>query len=289
LIAMMAVIGFYALENNKRIRVSFEEGEKHFRDITTAAAEASSYAKRAEGHLLLYLMFGRKADKDKFPKRMASLDEQVSILDEKIENPEARKILGGIKQHTGGILSAGNMLMACHDNDLKNAGRFEMEKHRETTLRIHEDLSAIRELGVELAAFEIGLEHNLKLNALKNAKRMQLYLLMLIALASGFTVFFGYVMGRMMRTLHTEIANRIRSEQAVNLERDRLKDALANVRTLSGLLPICASCKKIRDDKGYWNRIESYLRDHSDAVFSHGICPECAEKIYPDLFEENEP
>ncbi len=62
-----------------------------------------------------------------------------------------------------------------------------------------------------------------------------------------------------------------------------LQDALANVNQLSGLLPICASCKKIRDDKGYWTQIESYIRDHSEAEFSHGICPECAKKIYGDL------
>ena len=61
-----------------------------------------------------------------------------------------------------------------------------------------------------------------------------------------------------------------------------LQDALANVKTLRGLLPICAYCKKIRDDKGYWNRLESYIRDHSGAEFTHGICPECLKKLYPD-------
>ena len=62
-----------------------------------------------------------------------------------------------------------------------------------------------------------------------------------------------------------------------------LQKALANVKMLSGLIPICASCKMIRDDKGYWNQIESYIKDHSEANFSHGICPECAKKLYPDL------
>jgi len=65
-----------------------------------------------------------------------------------------------------------------------------------------------------------------------------------------------------------------------------LKDALAKVKTLSGFLPICASCKKIRDDKGYWNQIEAYIQDHSEAEFSHGICPECAKKLYPELYED---
>ncbi len=70
-------------------------------------------------------------------------------------------------------------------------------------------------------------------------------------------------------------------------EREKLiheiQDALAQIKKLSGLLPICASCKKIRDDKGYWNQIESYIRDHSEAEFSHGICPDCMKKLYPDF------
>jgi len=65
-----------------------------------------------------------------------------------------------------------------------------------------------------------------------------------------------------------------------------LQKALSEVKALSGLLPICSSCKKIRDDKGYWNQIEAYIRDHSEANFSHSICPECAQKLYPELFTQ---
>lgn len=63
----------------------------------------------------------------------------------------------------------------------------------------------------------------------------------------------------------------------------QLQDALTKIKTLRGLLPICASCKKIRDDKGYWQQIEVYIQDHSEAELSHGICPECMKKLYPDL------
>ena len=69
----------------------------------------------------------------------------------------------------------------------------------------------------------------------------------------------------------------------------KLQKALSEVKTLRGFLPICASCKKIRDDKGYWNRIETYIRNHSEAQFSHGLCPECARKLYPGLTIETEP
>ncbi len=66
----------------------------------------------------------------------------------------------------------------------------------------------------------------------------------------------------------------------------RLQDALAQVKQLSGMLPICASCKKIRDDAGYWHNVEEYVRDHSNAEFSHGLCPDCARKLYPEMFDE---
>ena len=61
---------------------------------------------------------------------------------------------------------------------------------------------------------------------------------------------------------------------------DELQNALDDVKKLSGLLPICASCKKIRDDKGYWNQIEVYIRERSEAEFSHSICEECSDKLY---------
>jgi PAS domain S-box-containing protein len=84
------------------------------------------------------------------------------------------------------------------------------------------------------------------------------------------------------------IARDITERKLAALEREQLlselQQALANVKTLSGLLPICANCKKIRDDKGYWNQIESYISEHSEAVFSHGICPECTKQLYPDFY-----
>jgi PAS domain S-box-containing protein len=66
---------------------------------------------------------------------------------------------------------------------------------------------------------------------------------------------------------------------------EQLQQALAQVKALSGFLPICASCKKIRDDQGYWQQLESYIRDHSEAEFSHGLCPDCARRLYPDLYQ----
>jgi len=73
---------------------------------------------------------------------------------------------------------------------------------------------------------------------------------------------------------------------SLRLKQRENKEALSEIKTLNGLLPICAHCKKIRDDKGYWNQLEAYITNHSKAEFSHGICPECAKKIYPDVIKK---
>ncbi|HKC11859.1 MAG TPA: hypothetical protein VKI41_07475, partial [Vicinamibacteria bacterium] len=80
------------------------------------------------------------------------------------------------------------------------------------------------------------------------------------------------------------IVNDVTERKQMAAERERiiaeLTEALASVKTLRGLIPICASCKKIRDDQGYWSQVEVYVRDRSEAQFSHGICPDCRKTIY---------
>jgi len=82
-----------------------------------------------------------------------------------------------------------------------------------------------------------------------------------------------------------DITERKRVEEERGKLIHELQEALASIKTLRGLLPICSYCKKIRDDKGYWNRIESYIEDHSGAEFTHGMCPECLKKFHPDLVD----
>lgn len=77
-----------------------------------------------------------------------------------------------------------------------------------------------------------------------------------------------------------EITERIRVEKEREKMIKELQKALEDIKTLSGLLPICAKCKKIRDDKGYWNSLEEYIEKHSDASFTHGICSECSDELY---------
>lgn len=85
---------------------------------------------------------------------------------------------------------------------------------------------------------------------------------------------------RMQEHLSEQIAARTEELRQRNEE---LQQALADVQVLSGIVPICSYCKQIRDDQGYWNHLESYLSRHTEARFSHGICPACAKKEFPDL------
>jgi len=91
----------------------------------------------------------------------------------------------------------------------------------------------------------------------------------------------GSIIG--IRATIQDISERKKQEEEREKLVQELREALANIKTLKGMLPICANCKKIRDDRGYWNKIEIYIRDHSEAQFTHGICPECMEKIYGDV------
>ncbi|MDH3359505.1 MAG: DUF3365 domain-containing protein [Desulfobulbaceae bacterium] len=101
----------------------------------------------------------------------------------------------------------------------------------------------------------------------------------------------GIVFGKL--GLRKQIHHQDLAEQEIRNYRDNLeilveertrelKESVEKVKILNGMLPICASCKKIRDDKGYWNQIEAYIGKHSDATFSHGICPDCAKTLYPE-------
>ncbi|MHB8810214.1 MAG: PAS domain-containing protein [Desulfobulbaceae bacterium] len=86
------------------------------------------------------------------------------------------------------------------------------------------------------------------------------------------------------------ISTDITERKGMEEERERLiadlQAALAKIKTLSGLLPICMHCKKIRDDKGYWHQLEMFIRDHSETEFTHGVCPDCLKEFYPIVYEK---
>jgi len=101
--------------------------------------------------------------------------------------------------------------------------------------------------------------------------------------ASNVTSSSGKLVGRMASLVDITKRKEIEADRENLIT--KLQDALNKIKTLKGIIPICASCKKIRDDKGFWNQVESYIKEHSDADFSHSICPECANKLYPEVYE----
>jgi phosphoserine phosphatase RsbU/P len=78
----------------------------------------------------------------------------------------------------------------------------------------------------------------------------------------------------------------VEMKEALASKIEELHQALDQIKTLRGIIPICSNCKKIRDDDGYWNQLEAYIRDHSEAEFTHSICPVCVNKLYPTLAEK---
>jgi methyl-accepting chemotaxis protein len=95
----------------------------------------------------------------------------------------------------------------------------------------------------------------------------------------------GEEFGVLINQLNEQLQERERLEKAQMETINQLVTSLAEIKTLRGIIPICASCKQIRDDEGAWSQVESYVRDHSDAEFSHGICPDCSEKLYGKRYE----
>lgn len=105
----------------------------------------------------------------------------------------------------------------------------------------------------------------------------------------GFPIFDNE--GKMVQMIEYSIDITERNKAAREREKLvlELQKALSEVKALSGLLPICSSCKKIRDDQGYWSNLELYISEHSGAEFSHGICPECAQRLYPEYCKRMKP
>ncbi len=94
------------------------------------------------------------------------------------------------------------------------------------------------------------------------------------------------VIGRLVTFI--DITERVKLEDQKNQLIEELREANKTIKSLKGFIPICASCKKIRDDNGFWQEIEKYIREHSVAEFTHSICPECKKKLYPELPKDSD-
>ena len=167
---LVGLVGFLGLYANNHIVTSFEKGEEHFGSIIEASNEVSSYAKRAQGHTMLYLTLHNRTDRKKASDRIASLREQIAILDDKIEDPDALKLLNDTKSKTNEMQYTIESLIELHDKrNGKKPGHLILENH-ETLIRYLDNVSSkIRQNGLELGALELTLEEELNQNAEQKA------------------------------------------------------------------------------------------------------------------------
>lgn len=124
-----------------------------------------------------------------------------------------------------------------------------------------------------VALLDLGIVAKMDLSEIREpfiTAGLQSGLIAIVLIAAGSTLFFK-ITNPILQKLQNTVSD--------------LEKALREVKTLKGFLPICSFCKKIRDDQGYWDQVETYIRKHSEVEFTHGLCPECVKKHYPELFE----
>jgi hypothetical protein len=153
-------------------------------------------------------------------------------------------------------------------------------EHQRMLVDVVETYVPLMKNGVFLGAFEIYYDITEKKQGLERLLLISFIIVIVLALSVLIISVMNVVKEK------RRLTERKRAEDEREKLIIELQNALAEVKTLGGLLPICSSCKKIRDDQGYWNQLEVYISGHSTAQFSHGLCPECAKKLYPKYFKD---
>ncbi len=198
-VVVSLIIGFgwyFNIYTNNLIVDSFEHSEEHFGAIIEASNEVSSYAKRAEGHAMLYLTLNNGSDKKKFYQRIYSLREQISIIENNVTNPKAKNIVASMRAETDELRSTGESLFQEHDNELNSSGKFEFENHEKSIRRLDDLAANIRQEGLNLAKFEIELQQEMNNKAKMNADNIQKVIFLIGIIAVIGSLSFGYGISR---------------------------------------------------------------------------------------------
>lgn len=152
-IAVVA-LGYFGINAARQVAKAFEGGEAHFRSVVTAANEAGSYAKRAEGHLMLYLTLGAQSDRDKFFARCQSLDERIETLRDAVNRPEAKTMVSRIEESSHELCSTGKAILVSYDDNVQQVREFSPARHEGLVRRINARADEVRFAASELADFE---------------------------------------------------------------------------------------------------------------------------------------
>ncbi|MDD5615335.1 MAG: ATP-binding protein [Candidatus Methanoperedens sp.] len=198
-VVVSLIIGFgwyFSIYTNNLIVDSFEQSQEHFGSIIEASNELSSYAKRAEGHAMLYLTLNNGSDKKKFYQRIDSLREQISIIENNVTNQQAKNIVASMRAGTDELRSTGESLFQEHDNELNSSGKFEFENHEKSIRRLDDVAANIRQEGLTLAKLEIGLQQEMNNKAKMNADNIQKVIFLIGIIAVIGSLSFGYGISR---------------------------------------------------------------------------------------------
>ncbi|MBN2526103.1 MAG: MCP four helix bundle domain-containing protein [Deltaproteobacteria bacterium] len=145
-----------------------------------------------------------------------------------------------------------------------------------TQNRSAEHVAKLENKMMALTAYTRQNAADLRAQTLRHQRHFQVLIIVISSFAILFSVLIALLATRRVTAVHT----------ALQTESNRLEKALAEIKTLRGIIPVCSNCRKIRDDEGVWKAMEEYLHEHSDASFSHGICPKCLKDFYPDIADE---
>ena len=210
LVGLVGILGLYA---NNRIVNSFEVAEEHFGSIIEASNEVSSYAKRAEGHSMLFLTLHNESDRKKVFQRIESLKEQIEFMNSKVKNPDARLIINDMISQTDNLQSIIKTLFELHDNEMAKTGDFDLRDHEELVRKLDNYSSHIRRNGLELGKIEVNLqkEHN------RNAKVKASSLYNFIFMISGISFISALVIGLVI-------------DRSISDPLNKLKDAAIKMR-----------------------------------------------------------
>lgn len=190
------------------------------------------------------------------------------------------------------------LLKGMIDEAQEEGAAFEIE----TADRLSAGLERLAQGGIDIILLDLGLPDSMGIETLRTARSHAPGITIVVltghvdshvgleALQEGAQDYQvkGLVNGPLLVRSMRYSLERKRLEQEKESLIEELKTALAKVKALSGMLPICASCKKVRDDAGYWHQIESYISEHSETEFSHGVCPDCLMKLYPQYMKKTE-
>ncbi|MBU0970961.1 MAG: hypothetical protein KKC20_09965, partial [Proteobacteria bacterium] len=259
--ALVLGLGYFSIESGRRFTRALDSGEKHFRAIASAATQVSSFAKRVEGHLMLYLSFHGESDRKKISERLASLHEQIAILDRLIKAPKARAVVEKIKLLEKNILSVLPPLLKAYDRETQATGGFAIANHRQAVLEAHDFFSQMRALGVELAEIEFFLEQEFKtrLSVTVNKMKMSFYLIFMGILMA--LILMGIFLIRINHRLNREILYREQAQLA-------LEESEKNLQILSGqteqLSLAAAQTISMKDKTLVFQRISTAIVEHTD-------------------------